>query len=171
LNAPEEEADQLRTRLLSLQAMRTLAAWLEQRPRLGRDVFARGRPEIFGVAVAGMPPPDIVAFLWASLALFDDEPLADTTSLYHPRPLDLHDVAAARERILQRLAEMPGGGRFEQFLPDEPAPADDVLRQTLRRRSAWSSTFAAGLQLAKQGDVMLDQKSDFQTIHVEYADA
>jgi segregation and condensation protein A len=38
------EVEQLRTRLGALQAMRALAGWLEQRPELGQDVFARGRP-------------------------------------------------------------------------------------------------------------------------------
>jgi segregation and condensation protein A len=36
------EADQLRGRLVALEAMQALAGWLEQRPQLGRDVFARG---------------------------------------------------------------------------------------------------------------------------------
>jgi segregation and condensation protein A len=168
--AAEDAADQLRARLLSLQAMRGLAAWLEQRPQLGRDVFARGRPEVSGVAVAGAPLPDVIAFLWASLALFNDEPVPDAAALYRPRPLDLYDVGEARERILRRLAEMPDGGWFEQFLPETPEPATDESRQVLRRRSAWSSTFAASLELAKQGDVALDQEDAWTPIEVRVRD-
>jgi segregation and condensation protein A len=160
------EADQLRARLLSLQAMRTLAGWLEQRPQLGRDVFARGRPEVFGVAIAGAPPPDVIAFLWASLALFDDDPVAARTDLYRPRPLDLYDVAEARQRILRRLAEMPDGGRFEQFLPDAPEPAGDEPGQALRRRSAWSSTFVASLELVRLGEVAMVQEGAWSPIEV-----
>jgi chromatin segregation and condensation protein Rec8/ScpA/Scc1 (kleisin family) len=37
----------------------------------------------------------------------------------------------------------------------------------LRLRSAWSSTFIAGLELAKQGDVVLGQGEDFEAIHVD----
>jgi segregation and condensation protein A len=164
------EADQLRARLLSLQAMRTLAGWLEQRPQLGRDVFGRGRPEVFGVSIAGAPPPDVIAFLWASLALFDDGPVPDTTDLYRPRPLNLHDVAEARQRIRRRLAEMPAGGRFEQFLPDVPEPTGDEPGQALRRRSAWSSTFAASLELARLGDVALAQEGAWTPIEVTAQD-
>jgi segregation and condensation protein A len=36
------EADQLRDRLVALQAVQALAAWLERRPQLGRDGFRRG---------------------------------------------------------------------------------------------------------------------------------
>jgi segregation and condensation protein A len=164
------EADQLRARLLSLQAMRTLAGWLEQRPQLGRDVFARGQPEVFGIAIAAAPPPDVIAFLWASLALFDDEPVPDTTDRYRPRPLDLYDVAEARERILRRLAGMPDGGRFEQFLPDAPEPAGDEPRRALRWRSTWSSTFVASLELARQGNVALAQEGAWTTIEVTAPD-
>src|SRR6202789_1781321 len=41
------EADRFRGRLVALQDMQALALWLERRPQLGRDVFARGQPEVF----------------------------------------------------------------------------------------------------------------------------
>ena len=106
------EAGQLRDRLVGLQEIKGLAGWLERRPQLGRDVFARGRPpsraqspEVFGVLVETAKAVDVVEFLWASLALFDDEAVPVTTTLYRPHPLDLYDVAEARTRIRQRLAE------------------------------------------------------------------
>ena len=40
----------LRGRLAALDEMQALAGWLERRPRLGRDSFARGRPEFPGVS-------------------------------------------------------------------------------------------------------------------------
>jgi chromatin segregation and condensation protein Rec8/ScpA/Scc1 (kleisin family) len=36
----------------------------------------------------------------------------------------------------------------------------------VRQRSAWSSTFIASLELARQGEVVLGQEQDFQPIHV-----
>ena len=41
----EEAAELLQERLMELACMGELARWLEARPRLGRDVFARGLPE------------------------------------------------------------------------------------------------------------------------------
>jgi segregation and condensation protein A len=61
------EADELRVRLVALEAMQALALWLAQRPQRGHDVFARGRPELFGVAVDAWPAIDVTEFLWASL--------------------------------------------------------------------------------------------------------
>jgi len=47
----EETTDELRARLLDLRAAQVLASWLERRRQLGRDVFARGRPELLGASV------------------------------------------------------------------------------------------------------------------------
>jgi segregation and condensation protein A len=41
------EADVFRGRLVALEEIQALLGWLERRPQLGQDVFARGQPEIF----------------------------------------------------------------------------------------------------------------------------
>ena len=176
-DAPEQreaaaDAEQLRDQLTTLQAMQGLAGWLERRPQLGHEVFARGQPEVFGVSADAGPAADIIAFLWASLALFDDvavEP--EATTVYRPLHLDLYAVTEARDRILQRLADSPEGLALERLLPEKLDDADGELRLALRHRSAWSTTFVASLELARQGNVMLDQQGDFQTIYAGLADA
>ena len=157
-------AGELQGQLVALQAIQALGGWLARRPQLGHDVFARGRPEVFGVSVDSGQAADVIAFLWASLALFDDTPAPDTAAAYRPRPLDLDTVVEARNRILQRLAESPEGAPFERFLPELPPVADGDLRRAVWGRSAWSSTLLAGLELARQGAVTLAQESDFQPI-------
>ncbi|HEY2133835.1 MAG TPA: hypothetical protein VGH36_12825 [Acetobacteraceae bacterium] len=59
----EAEADRLRGRLVGLQAIQALAAWLDRPPQLGRDVFARGQPELLGTSVETGHEVDVVAFL------------------------------------------------------------------------------------------------------------
>ena len=39
-------------------------------------------------------------------------------------------------------------------------------RRARLRRSGWAATFMAGLELARQGEVVLGQGEDFETIHV-----
>src|SRR5271169_2765748 len=134
--AAAETADRLRDDLLTLQAAQALARWLENRPQLGRDVFARGQPELFGSAVEVQHAVDVIEFLWASMARFDDgmeEP--DTAPVYRPRRLDLHAVDDARERILRLLAETPDGAPMDHFVP--AASGETVVAPALRRRSAW----------------------------------
>jgi segregation and condensation protein A len=160
-------ADQLRERLVELQAMQALAGWLERRPQLGRDVFVRGRPEVFGVSVEPTPDLDIIEFLWASLARFDDDAAEpDSTSVYRPFHFALYAIAEARARVLRRLAAAPEGATLGQLLPDAAEPAEGEPLGTLRRRSAWSSTFVASLELAKQGAVVVAQEAPFQPIHL-----
>jgi len=55
---------------------------------------------------------------------------------------------------------------FERLLPEAPEHIDSEARRALLRRSAWSSTFTASLELVKQGDVVVEQRGDFQPIHV-----
>src|ERR1700761_3996799 len=120
--AAEAEADRLRGQLVGLQAIQALAAWLDRRPQLGRDVFARGQPELLGTSVETGHEVDVVAFLWALLALFDDpgdSAAAGAASVYRPPWHDLHAMPEARDRILRLLAEAPRGGPLGQFLPDD----------------------------------------------------
>jgi segregation and condensation protein A len=145
------EADQLRVRLVALEATQALTFWPEQRPQLGHDVFARSQPEMLGVSVEAGPAIDVTEFLWASLALFDDEAPSDTATAYRPAPLALHTVAQARERILRRLSEQPDGASLDELLPEDSPDTGDGTSRTLRRRSGWATTFVAGLELAKQG--------------------
>jgi segregation and condensation protein A len=159
-----QEASRFRGRLVALQDMQALAFWLEIRPQLGHDIFARGAPEIFGIAVEAGQTIDVIEFLWASLALFDDAP--ETAVRYWPRPFAPYAVAEARDRILRLLAGMPGGGQLEQFLPDLPADDREPWRE-LRRRSARASTFIASLELAKQGHVALAQEDTWTVIEVK----
>jgi segregation and condensation protein A len=168
--AAEVAAEQLRTRLIDLHAMQALATWLTRRLQRGHDVFARGQPEMFGVVVGNPPMLDRIAFLWASLALFDDDlPDADTTTRYRPRWWDLHTIADARARILRLLADSPDGRLLDALLPE----ADDAIEMAtpadLRRRSARASTFVASLELTKQGDVVMGQGDSLSPLRVTSA--
>jgi segregation and condensation protein A len=153
------EADQLRARLVVLADVQALTGWLQRRPQLGHEVFARGRPELVGVSVDAGPAIDVIEFLWASLARFDADPATpDTATVYRLARLDLCTIAEARDRILRRLTESPAGATLAQCLPAPPIAADGEIQPELRRRSAWASTLVAGLELARQGDVALEQE-------------
>lgn len=161
--AAASKADQLRDRLRDLQEAQAGAAWLETRPQLGRDVFPRGCPELLGLAEETSWEIDIIEFLWAGMALFDDGSDAGLLEPdYAPVRPDLHSIADAHERILHRLREAGGPLPLGALLP-EPESGDDASEPTSRRRSRWTSTFVAGLELAKQQLVGIDQEMPFHT--------
>ena len=163
--AAKAEAGRWRDRLIGLADAQALAAWLDARPQLGRDVFARGRPELLSTSLGAEPEIDVIAFLWAAMALFDDDlPGPDTADRYRPRWHDLHSVPEARLRILRLLAEAPDGQSLARLLPEQAADTASGAQTPLKRRSAWTSTFVASLELAKQGDVRLVQEEAFGLI-------
>lgn len=163
--AAEREASALRDRLVALQEIQALAGWLDQRPQLGRDVFACGTAEGTAAIQGGPIEIDMIAFLWACLDLFDDPGDAvDTRLIYRLAALDLYSIPEARDRILRLLA---GGTALplDQLLPETNRPTG-TPQTRLRLRSAWTSTFVAGLELARQGEVALAQAENFDPIIV-----
>jgi segregation and condensation protein A len=169
--AARDAADRFRNRLSGLAEIQALAVWLDRRPHLGRDVFVRGQPpEGFGALIETGPEIDVIEFLWASMALFDDgDPGPDISETYRPRWRDVDSIPEARARILRRLAEAPDGLPFEQLLPEESARTGITAAPALKQRAAWTSTFVAGLELAKQGEAALAQEDLFTAIHVSPA--
>lgn len=155
-----QEAVDLRTRLMAAEDAVRLAGWLAVREQLGRDVHA------FGGAVApegdesAQWEVDRIEFLWGCLAVFDGNwgVMPVETPFYAPVQLDLFSVEDARARVRTCLARAH----------DEPVPLDRMLPDSVRmgpaadlssgqRRSAWSSTFAACLEMVKQGEALAHQ--------------
>jgi len=160
IDAPEarqalNEADALRRQLLARAEMGAAADWLEQREQLGRDVFARGRSE------TGTPQrsTNITDLFRACLTLLRVP--AEVATTYQPRPPPFWLMSDAIARIQAMIAEMPDGGTLRTFLPKIDATAPDRER---RCRAAVASTLLAGLELARQGDIKLDQEVAWASI-------
>jgi segregation and condensation protein A len=140
-----------------LVAAATLIA-LRARPQLGRDVFARGwAPQ---QEEAGRPPAaDITELLRACLRLLA-QPLREAP--YQPRPPPLWRVPAALAHIRRLLADCPPEGfTLAQLVP---APEQGGV-SPLQRRASVASTLMAGLELSREGALVLDQKERFETVH------
>ncbi len=155
--AAETEAEALRRRLLARARMRQAADRLARRPQLGWDVFARGRPE---VSVSGRGS-DITDLLRACLvALIVPEAQA---AGFRPRPPPLWRASDAITHVRQRLAALPDGTPLAALLP--PIDGNDP-GNTLRCRAAVASTLVAGLELARDGALALDQDAAWTPIRV-----
>ncbi len=154
--AGRADAARLEGALAEAGAMRGVAAWLAARPALGRDVFARGRPEAFTAAEQG----DVLDLLLACFDVYDGPPAAAPAPV-RPRPPPLFALAEALERLRAALRRHPEGGELWRFLPEiEPrAPA-------LRVRSGVAAAFLAGLELARRGDVRMEQEVAFGPVSV-----
>ena len=157
--AAEAEASRRLGQLAELARMRAAAAWLAARPQLGISVFARGQTER-----RARPQAELyVGFLEATLAMLEGMEGQGTEAppSYQPAPVDLWRVPEAIERITRLLRAQPDSLPLARCLPVFPPEAAD---RPLRIRAALASTLVAGLELAREGALELDQKAAFAPV-------
>ncbi|MBN8908207.1 MAG: segregation/condensation protein A, partial [Rhodospirillales bacterium] len=141
--------------------MRLAADWLERRPQLGREVFARGSPELSPSGRVG----DLTELLRACLvALRVPE---EQAAAFRPRPPPLWRASDALSRLRQLLGVLPDGSSLQAFLPQLAAEEPD---SALRARAALSSTLIAGLELTRDGVLALDQDAAWTPVRVRRHD-
>jgi segregation and condensation protein A len=141
----EEMAARLTFQLQRLEAMRRCGAGLMNRPRLGRDVLARGAPE--PVATVTLPLRE-VSYYELLRAYADIQGRRAVTTL-NIEATDLYSVDDAIRRLETMLGRMP---RWTTLLSVLPAGLSGLLR-----RSALSSHLVATLELCRQGRLALRQ--------------
>lgn len=152
----EELAAHLAFQLERLQAMRNAAAKLMARDRLGRDFFARGIPE-------DVTKTKIVTYTATLLDLMQGYARLRTKDEFRPFVMD-RDSVFTMEEALDRMRGLIGyAGTWTDILSYLPEGWDNDPK---RRRSATASTFAATLQLAKEGKVHLRQDGTFGRIEL-----
>jgi len=147
--SPEELAMRLQLRLQRLLAMREAAARLMARDRLGRDVFAFGRP-------AGLRTVKKTRFgcsLFDLLEGYGRVTMRNAPSVHMVKSRRVMTLDDALARLSYQLGTALDWTVLEAFLP-RGAP-DDL------RRSAKASTFAAVLELARTGKLDMQQDGAF----------
>ena len=153
----EREARSTLRDLDELAAARRLAAWLQERPQLGVDVFGRGTPERRPLESG------YVALMEACLAVLrreaPEEQSAPTT--YQPIVHQLWSLSDAIAHLRQLLADRPEGDELASCLLQVFGPKEE---ETLSARKAVAVTLMAALELAKNGMASLEQGSAFGPI-------
>ena len=152
----EELAAHLAFQLERLQAMRDVAARLMGRDRLGRDFFARGLPE-------DVTRVKKVTYTATLLDLMQGYSRLRTRDEFRPFVMD-RDSVFTLENALERMRGLIGyAGNWTDISSYIPEGWD---KDRARIRSATASTFAASLELAKEGRVELRQSDTFAPIEL-----
>jgi segregation and condensation protein A len=152
----EELAAHLAFQLERLQAMRDAAARLMARDRLGRDFFVRGLPE----TVERVRKVNYTATL---LDLMQGYARIRTRDEFRPFVMD-RDNLFTMEQALERMRGLIGfAGTWTDIVSYLP---DGWHDDPARRRSATAATFAASLELAKEGKVEIRQSAVFAPIQL-----
>jgi segregation and condensation protein A len=150
-----EIAAALGHRLMLLEAMQTAGRRLMARPRLGFDWFLRGSPE--GLATVAVPVWRLD--LYELLRAYGDGRRRSTTAVLTIEPSVFHSTDDALKRLSRFLGRMPDWRELTRFLPDERGGEE-------LRRSAIAATFAAALELVRDGRVELRQDRAFGPIYL-----
>ncbi|MEM1351931.1 MAG: ScpA family protein [Pseudomonadota bacterium] len=156
----EDLAAHLAFQLERLQAMRDAAARLMGRDRLGRDFFARGQTH-------EVTRTRRIKYTATLLDLMQGYARIRTRDDFRPYSMD-RDAVFTLEQALERMRGLIGyAGEWtdiSSYLPEgwtsEPA----------LRRSATAATFAASLELAKEGQLEIRQSGTFEPIELRKKD-
>ncbi len=161
--AAEREVRDTHRQLDARRAMRAAVAWLDARPQLGRDVFARP----VGVSPRVSSYMDLMEACLA--VLLRDEELeqqhtAEWAATLTMRAVSPYSVATIIASMRERLQTSTLAECLERFIP----PAQPTARHSgFASRVALSATLIAALELARAGELTLSQDqqaSKFQPI-------
>ncbi len=159
---PAAMAEALKFQLLRLEAMQKAARQIQEYPQLGSDVFMRGIPEPVEVEekpVYFLPIQDLLTAIAAPSRRRKPE-------TYSISPTRLYSLEESVSRLRHLVGASPNWGVLQAYLPDVVA-----AEQILEVRSAIASTFAATLELVKNGELELRQDGTFAPIYMRKREA
>jgi len=156
----EELAAHLAFQLERLEAMRNAAAKLMARDQLGRDFFARGITE-------DVQRVRRVTYTATLLDLMQGYARIRTRDDFRPFVMDRQHVMTM-EQALERMRGLIGfAGNWTDIVSYLP---DGWDADPQRRRSTTAATFAATLELAKEGKIEIRQGETFAPIQIRKRD-
>ncbi len=148
-------AEALARRLRRLEDIRWLAQMMLDRPRLGRDVFARGAPE--GVAIEASVVYE--ASLFDLLSTYAAQAQRRARAFVRMKPREVWSLAEARDALIGVAASAREFEALETWLLA-------LCPEPKMRRSARASTFAAALEMAREGLIEIRQEGTFAPIYI-----
>ncbi len=151
----EELAAVLQFRLKRLEAMRDVASRLVNRNRLGRDVFARGMPELVIVEKRN----EWSATLYDLLTAYASQRQRQAVSNVNIAKRGVWSLKDARGLLERIVGELRDWTALDQFLIQFLATPED-------RATAIASSFAASLELIREGTLEARQDEAFAPLYL-----
>jgi segregation and condensation protein A len=151
-------AEALAQRLRKLEAIRKAAEVLVNRPRLGRDFFARGAPEAVEIARRSVYETN----LYDLLSAYARQAQKHARARVRFKVREVWSLADAREALARLIGGNSDWTAFDDWLLE--ACLDERMR-----RSARASSFSASLELVREGKIELRQEKTFAPIWIRAA--
>jgi segregation and condensation protein A len=153
-----ELAAALAFQLQRLEAMQEAGKKLLALPQFGIDFFGRGESE--PAKIIDVPVWDVTLF--DLLKAYGTHPGRRKEGMLRIAPLNLFSMDDALRRIGDMLGQVLDWTILRNFLPEG-------MDTPLQRRAAIAATFAASLELARNGRVELRQEGTFAPIYLRRA--
>ena len=153
----DEMAAALQFQLRRLQAMRDAGTNLMSRPRLGMVFFKRGEPERFRTNITTIYELSLFELL---KAYGEQKRRKEGAGPLQIESFEIYTVEDALIRLRKLLGPIPAWQNLWDFLPEG-------LKDGLIIRSAVASTFAASLELAKEGRLTVRQNTTYGSIDIK----
>jgi segregation and condensation protein A len=151
----EEMAAMLQFRLKRLEAMRDAASRLVNRNRLGRDVFARGNPETVIIDKRN----EYSASLYDLLTAYASQRQRQAITSVRIAKRGVWSLKQAREILTRLIGEIADWTALDQFLIRYLAGPEE-------RATAIASSFAASLELVREGAIEVRQDGAFAPLYM-----
>nr|WP_094507065.1 ScpA family protein [Brucella thiophenivorans] len=145
----------LQFRLKRLEAMRDAAAKLVNRNRLGRDVFARGMPELVVVDRSSQ----FSASLYELLTAYASQRQRQAVSHVQIEKRTVWSLKEARAALVRLMGGSADWVALDRFLINYALTPQE-------RASALASSFAASLELVREGKLEVRQSAPFEPIYM-----
>ncbi len=151
----EELAAVLQFRLRRLEAMREAAAKLVNRDRLGREVFARGMPEMVIVEKRN----EFSASLYDLLTAYAAQRQKQAITSVHIAKRGVWSLKEARAILTRLIGSLADWTALDSFLIE-------YLATPQERRTAVASSFAATLELVREGSMEMRRDEVFAPLYL-----
>jgi segregation and condensation protein A len=151
----DELAAVLQFRLKRLEAMREAAARLINRNRLGRDFFGRGLPEAVIIDRSSTFSATLYDLLTAYASMRQKKAVSHV-SVGGRVVWSLKDARAMLERMFGEMKDWSALDQYLiRFIPDQK-----------ERTTALASSFAASLELVREGEIEMRQGAAFEPLYM-----
>lgn len=151
----EELAAVLQFRLKRLEAMRDAASRLVNRNRLGRDVFQRGAPELVIVDKRN----EYSASLYDLLSAYAGQRQRQAITSVQIAKRGVWSLKQARDILARMVGELKDWTALDHFLVRYMTSPEE-------RATAIASSFAASLEMVRDGSVEIRQHEPFAPIYL-----
>jgi segregation and condensation protein A len=150
----EEMATALANRLRRLEAIREASNRLMTRPQLQREIFPRGQPE----SIAEIRHPKYTATLYDLLTAYAAQRQSRVLTSVHLARRTVWSLSEARASLERLVGIAEDWSRLDEYLLS-------YVADPAQKATVFASSFAAALELVREGSMDLNQKEPFAPLY------